>query len=527
MSAPSPQQIAIWQHMAATSGPNVVVDALAGVGKTTTLIYGVAQIPRSMGPVCLTTFGREPKGQMERLLVPSQYGTSVKVLTVNGLGWRLLVDAYPGLRNRELNEDSVYSAFRAAVAGTGFKREDVTAGVKLIGLAKAHLFDDADQIEKLAFAHGIEGKKLGRARISQAVAEVLARTLERFEEDGFTYDDQIWLVVKKELYRKLYRTVVVDEAQDLSPMQISLLLGVCSGRIIAFGDSLQSIFRFRGADERAIDRVAEALHAIRLPLTTTYRCSLAVVAEAHNFAPHLTARPDAPQGEVTSIDYEEMAELVEPGDYVIARSNRAVGEAFARLLDAGVPAKIAVDAATARAAADLVRGHAGKDMAALAVALDRARASIEKAEVTAANQAALDALRLAQGLLRFHQTPGSLARELASYADESTPPRGQKDFVWVATTHRAKGLEAPRVFVLRWTYMREDDMEAQNLMYVAITRAMNTLVYVDRADDESDGYAGGEVAAPRARVIKPGEPLDPGGEPNLHVQHATRLARRA
>jgi superfamily I DNA/RNA helicase len=55
----------------------------------------------------------------------------------------------------------------------------------------------------------------------------------------------------------------------------------------------------------------------------------------------------------------------------------------------------------------------------------------------------------------------------------------------LATVHKAKGLEAPRVFILepdlmpsRWATQEWQQEQERNLLYVAVTRALETLVYL-------------------------------------------------
>lgn len=54
--------------------------------------------------------------------------------------------------------------------------------------------------------------------------------------------------------------------------------------------------------------------------------------------------------------------------------------------------------------------------------------------------------------------------------------RGQVVF---CSTHRAKGLEADRVWLLENTFSATS-LDEQNLLYVAMTRARKTLVFVEK-----------------------------------------------
>ena len=64
--------------------------------------------------------------------------------------------------------------------------------------------------------------------------------------------------------------------------------------------------------------------------------------------------------------------------------------------------------------------------------------------------------------------------------------------VWLSTVHKAKGLEAPRVFILRpdklpmvWKGQQPwEQIQELNLKYVAVTRAMEELVYVRQAGEQ-------------------------------------------
>ena len=58
--------------------------------------------------------------------------------------------------------------------------------------------------------------------------------------------------------------------------------------------------------------------------------------------------------------------------------------------------------------------------------------------------------------------------------------------ILLSSTHKAKGLERERVWVLSDTYMRRPDPEERRLYYVAVTRAKKELVLVEGLGRKSE-----------------------------------------
>ncbi len=83
--------------------------------------------------------------------------------------------------------------------------------------------------------------------------------------------------------------VAVDEAQDVSPAQLDLILKMRGrgGRMIWVGDKNQAIFGFAGALSDSIDRIIEATHAIVLPLSICYRCPVSHIKLAQEVVPSI------------------------------------------------------------------------------------------------------------------------------------------------------------------------------------------------------------------------------------------------
>src|SRR5262249_47785764 len=117
-----------------------------------------------------------------------------------------------------------------------------------------------------------------------AVMYVLERSKEllpdgRLAVRAIDFDDMIWLPVVLRLSVWTYDRVFVDETQDLNAAQLELALRACraKGRILAIGDDKQAIYRFRGADSNAVERIIRRLSAKVLPLSVTYRCAQRIV----------------------------------------------------------------------------------------------------------------------------------------------------------------------------------------------------------------------------------------------------------
>ncbi|MEV6297819.1 UvrD-helicase domain-containing protein [Actinoplanes sp. NPDC051861] len=135
-----------------------------------------------------------------------------------------------------------------------------------------------------------------------------------------------------DVYLKIYQLsrpqipvdyVLLDEAQDLSPVMASLFHFQDHAQRIMVGDSAQAIYGFRGA----IDAMEKFVADHRLTLSQSFRFGPAIAAEANRWLTLLRAplrlRGFEPAGSV-------LAALAEP-DAVLCRSNAG---AIAQLVDA-------------------------------------------------------------------------------------------------------------------------------------------------------------------------------------------------
>lgn len=303
------------------------------------------------------------------------------------------------------------------------------------------------------------------------------------------FSDMIFLPVRNKWLTKKYDAGLIDEAQDMTKAQLELFQGVVRGRVIIIGDRNQAIYAFRGADSNSISRLQVELNAKALPLTTTYRCGKAIVREAQRFVPHFEAADTNGEGEVLSLPAAKLVETAGPGDFILSRLNAPLVSYAMRLLKSGKRTRIAgrdigkglvalMRKLKAKSVPDLLRKLAAwKERE---IQLLNAKYAVDKREGNAAYQGRLDGI-LDQHSMLSELTEGCANVQCAIDRVESlfqdVDNLGDAGVITCSSVHRSKGLEAKRVFVLVDT-LRDWDQEELNIQYVAITRAIETLVYV-------------------------------------------------
>ncbi|MCK6407418.1 MAG: ATP-dependent helicase [Rhodocyclaceae bacterium] len=142
---------------------------------------------------------------------------------------------------------------------------------------------------------------------------------------AYDFDDLLLLTYRllsehpriADFYRRLYRFVCVDEAQDLNEAQYSVLAALCGDsfrNVMMVGDPKQSIYGFNTSSPAYMWRFEEEFGAEKIELTENFRSSKAVVALATALDPNYVVEGQLPiQGVVEAIpgaDEEAEAKIV-------------------------------------------------------------------------------------------------------------------------------------------------------------------------------------------------------------------------
>ena len=508
---PSVYQEDIFHFIVAGAGDGLIA-AAAGAGKTSTLVE-CAQLMRADKTLFLA-FNRHIAHELQRRLA----STEVDVLTVHGLGLRTIAKALgdPVVDKRKYRAlvrawiDAQLVRPRSTVAQPAVhtldeprspswrheQRDEWEEALEaLVHFVRLTLTDpaDLDALWGVARRFGVRAS----AAIMPGVAAVLTegvRVAERTRRVDYT--DLLWLPERLALKPQRYKHVLVDECQDLNAAQLALVLKTRArgGRMLFCGDPHQSIFAWMGADPAAYARIKAVTAATELPLSISYRCPAAHIALAQTLVPTIQARPAAPAGTITLLEDSALFDHVRPGDLVICRKTAPLIEWCVSLLASKIPARVRgrdmVSDLTALAR-KLARRGPWQRFATLVAAYEAKEVARMTREEVDAEQilAVQDRCAVLRVCFRSFgsRSVDALCGEINAIFDNSAA------FVSLSTVHRAKGLEAERVFVLEantlplsWNGQRPEQWEQErNLLYVAFTRAKQDLFLLRAPDTTS------------------------------------------
>lgn len=477
---PTPEQAAI-VSAATADRTNLLVSALAGAAKTSTLVLLAKALPAE-NMLCLA-FNKKIATEMQERLPPN-----CTAMTLSSLGyrsWRALVGKLT------VKEGKTYFAIRD-YADEHFHGEDRDVFWEsyedirfAINLAKSNgfvpsgatsklrsLLDEPDFFDALPFVPNEDELA--------CIMHVLRQSI----VDGFRgivdYDDMLYLpTLCSSATFPIFSTILVDEVQDLSILNHAMLkkLARSKTRIIAVGDQNQSIYGFRGADSNSIRTMISTFDMKEYNLTISFRCPRTVVREAHWRAPNMRFPEWAIEGTVRTLGAWSASDIV-PHSVILCRNNAPLFTCAVNLLRAGLYPEIVGNDLTKRF--EKILAKLGSPTMTEAEALAAVELWAEGARKKQRDLSKVEDLR--ECLLIFVRGSGTLGGAIAKMQRilASAGP------IKLMTGHKSKGLEFPDVYILDQHLVRSsrtrggekwNEQEA-NLLYVMQTRAKSSLTYI-------------------------------------------------
>jgi uncharacterized protein (TIGR00375 family) len=497
-----------------------------GSGKTRTLTYRIAHLVAERGlPAenCLAvTFTRRAAAEMkDRLaqLLPADAG-DVPTHTFHSLGLSIL--------REHAQAAGLQRGFR--LAGEA-ERVAALAGVLKVPKPRAHSL-----LRAISRAERMQAPLAGEvADATAAYRDLLAA------HNWIDFDDLVSLAVQAfaadpglvALYRDRFRSVSVDEFQDIDAQQYRLitLLAPPGADLCVIGDPDQAIYGFRGADASCFDRFkADYPQAKVVTLNRNYRSSGTIVAAAaqviaearrdapvtvavHDMRAHITTHAAATERAEAEFVVATIEKLIGGHSFFSRDSGRAAGAPEAALSFADFAVLYRTDAQSGALVEAFARSglpfkkHAHAPLAeepAVRAVLEELATPVDDPTAETELSVHIDAAvgRLsgdqfgAADIDHVRQRLGALARicgndrsrftDALALATDSDffDPRAER--VSLLTLHAAKGLEFSVVFIvgledglmpLSWGETDDDTVrEERRLFYVGMTRAKDRLI---------------------------------------------------
>jgi N12 class adenine-specific DNA methylase/superfamily I DNA/RNA helicase len=476
---PTPQQQAILD--AFLDGKTIAVQALAGTGKTTTLVLlARALMDRSPAArIIYTAFNADIVADARR----GRFGRNVTASTMHSIAKQALLQTSYAAKIEHGDQGARWPEQWADVLGipeiTAPTGEPVAAGtIARMVLATVRKFRESADSEP------------GRQHLPAAANGPLAKTVLPYARQAWAdisnpgnapllstgralrvdHDDylKVWALSKPALNAGV---IFFDEAQDVNAVMRSVIVGQ-QAQTVVVGDSHQSIYSFRGAIDALKDWPADLV----LPLTQSWRFGPDAAEFGNLFLRSLGSRLLLEGNPALKT---RLGSAAEP-DAILCRTNATAVSEVSAGLDSGKRVALAGGGQAireiAKAARDLQTGRGTKHP-------DLARfTDWDEVRRYAENEEDGKSLQMLVRLVDRHGPDGliDMISRLTPEADTKHPPQ-----LTISTVHKAKGRQWPAVRIagdfrgpvtdpatgeITWP-----SPEERRLAYVAATRAQQLI----------------------------------------------------
>jgi superfamily I DNA/RNA helicase len=465
---------------------NLLIEARAGAGKTSTVVAAVSLLPKDAS-ITFLAFNKHIQVELK-----SKLPDYVFCYTSHGLGLSAL--------KRKYGDDIVFEEFKADhhinkkkdrwnlndEFENYFEQEVYLVAIKkLVNLCRATLTTDKKYVPYIAEKYDIRYSEPKDVKRVLSVLEAMTNDRKTFDFTDMVYlpaiDPKIWMFPQD--------YVIVDECQDLNRAQQAIIQKILKrnrvtkaqeGRLIAVGDPFQSIYSFAGSDIKSFEWFRKQPNTKILTLTHSFRCGTKIVENAQRVVKDIKAKENAHEGLVRE---GSILKEARDGDFVLCRTTMPLVKLFFTFL---LDKKKAIIKGSdiGISLVEMTKNH--KSVAETLKFWDNELKEFEKnlkskGILNFEDHSGYMSLKDKIGVLDFF---GKISKTLPDMKKKIRQVfRDDIEGIMLSTVHKAKGLEAERVFIARPDLLPmnastkwQADQE-KNLEYVAITRAKNELIY--------------------------------------------------
>lgn len=481
------EQVAII-NASLVSKENILIDALAGAAKTSTLEFLCKYLPKE--PILSIAFNRRIAEEMAKRLPPH-----VKCATINSVGhnvWRTAI-----AHRIQVDKDKTYNIVKSVIEDIPSRREKSEAYEvfgeirKLVGRARhqGYIPDGTVPHAKRIistddFWSFVEEEDDELVWCRAIVDNALTISIGQAYRGLIDFDDQIYMPTLFGGTFPQYPIVMVDEAQDLSRLNHAFLQKLAKNRLFAVGDQRQSIYGFRGAVASGMSQLQRDFHMRRMELTVSFRCPIKIVENARFHAPHMKWAEGAIEGSITAPEIWD-ANCVPDNAAIICRNNAPLFSLGFKLLRSGRGVKL-VGFDLGPGLIKILKKFGPETMS--TEELHRAINAWERDKLAASSRGKATVKDKAECLRVFADFGNTLGQAVA-YTEHLFKTSGT---IQLLSGHKAKGLEWDVVYHLDphripspYARTEEEQEQERNIRYVIETRSKRDLVLVHLEDFQS------------------------------------------
>lgn len=474
--------------------PVVIIEAGPGCGKSTTCGMMASSLPSSEQPKVLgTAFNRDIVYALAKKL-PSR----CDVRTLNGIGhmaWETHRDAKSSLNAKKTREmlKHIQDDGRWSISP-----EEFEILINLVNMAKAQGYlppATGSAYKSLISFHDLclVSEIRAEPHYEKLLNETLSRSIKAAYKGDIDFEDQCYVSTffASGTSFPSPEYLFVDEAQDLSPLQLLMVKRIKAKHRIFVGDPKQAIYAFRGAMSDSFEKIREMFpeHVV-YPLLRSFRLPSKVVSYLQSYNPRLTpGKQDQGTLEVLS------------GTFTMLQMHEATWDkSRAILCRNNAPLyRVALACIASRVRFQISNPNFGKGLISDIRRVIRNLASVpadELPDLMARHwfkedmdgkefDAMCDKVATLACLANYSPTAETVVKMLSTLLTTQNLSDKSKPFV-LATGHKAKGLEFdwvmhldPGLIPAKFATKADEVIQEHNIAYVINSRTLHTLLFAN------------------------------------------------
>lgn len=491
---------------------NIQVGAVAGSGKSTCCLEILRIIVSYGGTAVYSMFTKNTTDEFADKVERAGLSHRVTVKTAHALGFAAFRRNYSRVKVNGKKVGEIIDAWFMKLEEDDPRQRLKSAIEKMVKFAKDQgigIFSEIDSKQEwldMIDHHGMTfGEEVLDDESDSAQDFVIERAMEFLKISNknlaqVDFSDMIYLPLLLNCPFEQFDNVLVDESQDTNPVRRELFRRMIGfkGCLIDVGDECQAIMGFTGADNDAMEIIRKEFNSVTLPLSICYRCATNIVKHAQQWVSHIEASPTAPAGEVNTMTYDDLLKTcmtlnLGKNDAILCRKNAPLMSTAFSLIRKGVACRIE-GKDIGYSLLVLVRKWKVSDLTSLRRKLaefrerevEKAMAKKQSAKVENVNDKCDTLLCLIERAEEVSPSIKGLENLIFDMFSDANDPKTRKDVLVLSSVHKSKGREWDRVFLLGrtqfmpspWAKQDWEKEQERNLIYVAVTRAKNTLIEV-------------------------------------------------